>query len=72
MNVTNEVLESTAAYRKNKRIARICELKKLLADSDYKAIKYAEGLISETEYTITKAQRQAWRDEINALEGLLK
>jgi hypothetical protein len=51
---------------------RIAQLKKLLADSDYKAIKYAEGLISETEYTITKAQRQGWRDEINTLEGLLK
>lgn len=55
------------AYR-----ARIAELKKLLMDSDYKAIKYAEGAISEAEYTITKAQRQAWRDEINTLEGLLK
>jgi len=51
---------------------RIAELKKLLAESDYKALKYAEGLISESEYTITKAQRQAWRDEINTLEGLLK
>lgn len=51
---------------------RISELKKLLAESDYKAIKYAEGLISESEYTITKAQRQAWRDEINTLEGMLK
>ena len=54
-------------YRK-----RIAELKKFLAESDYKAIKYAEGAISEAEYTITKAQRQGWRDEINTLEGLLK
>lgn len=51
---------------------RIAKLKQLLADSDYKAIKYAEGAISEAEYTITKAQRQAWRDEINTLEGMLK
>ena len=54
-------------YRK-----RISELKTLLKDSDYKAIKYAEGAISESEYTITKAERQAWRDEINTLEGMLK
>jgi hypothetical protein len=48
---------------------RIAELKKLLSDTDYKAIKYAEGLISEEEYVETKAQRQAWRDEINELQG---
>lgn len=51
---------------------RINELKIKLRESDYKAIKYAEGAIGEAEYTITKAQRQAWRDEINTLEGLLK
>lgn len=51
---------------------RIIELKTLLKDSDYKAIKYAEGAISESEYMLTKAQRQAWRDEINTLEGMLK
>lgn len=47
---------------------RIAELKANLADTDYQAIKYAEGLISETDYAPIKAQRQAWRDEINALE----
>lgn len=51
---------------------RIVELKKLLAESDYKAIKYAEGAISEADYTLDKAKRQAWRDEINLLEGMLK
>lgn len=51
---------------------RIIELKKLLSESDYKAIKYAEGAISESEYVLTKAERQAWRDEINTLEGMLK
>ena len=48
--------------------ARIAELKMLLADSDYKAIKFAEGWLTGDEYSITKAERQAWRDEINALE----
>ena len=47
---------------------RIAELKRLLTDTDYKAIKYSEGLISEEEYAEVKAQRQAWRDEINQLE----
>lgn len=48
---------------------RIAFLKQQLSDSDYKAIKYAEGLISEADYKPIKAQRQAWREEINKLEG---
>lgn len=49
---------------------QIAMLKQNLADTDYKAIKYAEGLISEQDYAETKAQRQLWRDEINKLEEL--
>lgn len=48
---------------------RIWYLKSLLSGSDYKAIKYAEGMLTEEEYAPTRAQRQAWRDEINELEG---
>lgn len=51
------------------RLDRIAELKQLLAESDYKAIKYAEGWLTADEYADTKAQRQAWREEINALEA---
>ena len=51
---------------------QIIELKQKLADTDYKAIKYAEGAISEEEYAPIKQQRQAWRDEINELEEQLK
>ena len=51
------------------RLARIDELRTLLAESDYKAIKYAEGWITAEDYAEVKAQRQAWRDEINELEG---
>lgn len=49
----------------------IQQLKKLLSDSDYKAIKYAEGQISEEEYSEIKSERQGYRDRINYLEGLL-
>lgn len=48
---------------------RIAELKQLLASSDYKAIKYAEGLISAEDYEPIKKERQAYRDEINQLEA---
>lgn len=48
---------------------RIAELKQLLNDSDYKAIKYAEGLITTSEYAPIKAMRETYRAEINMLEA---
>lgn len=48
---------------------RIRDLKQKLFDTDYIALKYAEGVLSEENYASMKAQRQAWRDEINELEG---
>ena len=51
---------------------KIDELKALLEATDYKAIKYAEGWLTEEEYAPIKAQRQAWREEINELETLEK
>lgn len=49
----------------------IQQLKKQLSDTDYKAIKYAEGQISEEDYSKIKSERQGYRDRINYLEGLL-
>ena len=49
----------------------ITQLKKLLSDTDYKAIKYAEGQISESEYSAIRELRQGYRDRINELEALL-
>lgn len=48
--------------------SRISELKQLLADTDYRAIKYAEGYYTEEYYAPYKALRQSYRDEINQLE----
>lgn len=46
----------------------IAELKAKLASTDYKAIKYAEGILTDAEYAETKAERQNWRNRINELE----
>lgn len=43
-------------------------LKKKLSDTDYKAIKYAEGQLTEEEYGPIKQERQSWRNRINELE----
>ena len=47
---------------------KIYELKKNLAESDYKLLKFIDGSLTESEYAPIREQRQAWRDEINALE----
>lgn len=52
--------------------AEISRLKQQLANTDYKAIKYAEGAISESEYAPIKAERAAWRARINQLEEELQ
>ena len=50
---------------------KISGIKAKLSQTDYQAIKYAEGFISETDYAPMKALRQAYRDEINRLEAEL-
>ena len=50
----------------------INELKKKLFDTDYKAIKYSEGWLTDKEYAEVKAQREEWRKCINKLEASLE
>ena len=47
-------------------------LKLKLQKTDYKAIKYSEGWLTEEEYAPVKAERQTLREEINRLEQELK
>lgn len=61
--------DNSADVAEKQKHERIAELKQLLASSDYKAIKYAEGLISAEDYEPIKQERQAYRDEINELEA---
>lgn len=53
-------------------LIQILNLKAQLQATDYKAIKYAEGFISEDEYAPIKAERQCIRDKINELEKNIK
>ena len=67
------VLDNSGDYtdecKKLKVIAKIEKLKKHLADTDYMCLKHMDGALTDEEYAETKAQRQAWRDEINELES---
>lgn len=49
----------------------IFELKEELQRTDYKAIKYAEGVLTDEDYQPTGIQRQTWRKRINELERLI-
>lgn len=49
----------------------ISALKDLLRSTDYRAIKHAEGLLTDDEYADSKAEREAWRMRIRELEERL-
>ena len=68
-DMTEEELKAYQEANEQTTESKIAELKQMLADSDYKAIKYAEGLISDEEYMPIKAERESWRKKINCLEG---
>ena len=52
--------------------SEIVELKKYLSDTDYKAIKFAEGEITESDYQEVKSQRHDTRVRINELESMIE
>lgn len=47
----------------------ICALKSLLADTDYMCLKYAEGAMTDEDFSEVKARRAGWRAKINELES---
>ncbi len=57
--------------RKMEIESEIRGLKQLLDASDYKALKHADGALTDEEYEATRVQRQGFRDQINALEAEL-
>ena len=51
--------------------SKIRYYKSKLSNTDYKAIKYAEGELPYSEFEVVKADRRAWRVEINKLEEFI-
>lgn len=66
---TVEEVKADEATEINRQIR---ELKQKLFDTDYKALKYSEGWLTDEEYAEAKAQREEWRSAINKLEERLK
>lgn len=63
------ITEERVNLRRKNNEELILEYKQKLKETDYKAIKYAEGLISETDYAPIKAERENYRKAINSLEN---
>lgn len=57
--------------KKHEMERKIKQLKNNLIETDYKAIKFAEGVLTLSEYAETKAQRQELRRQIRELEEQL-
>lgn len=72
--LTIEDIEAKKKYLPKNELANleIAKYKDFLKQTDYQAIKYAEGELTEEEFAETKAKRKEWRAKINALEEQLK
>lgn len=62
--ITQTDAEKLAAAQDSK----IAALQGLLKRTDYEAIKYAEGIITATQFANLKAAREAWRTAINTIQ----
>lgn len=52
--------------------AEIRGLQQLLAATDYKALKHADGALTDEEYEPTRAQRAEYRQQINDLQAAIE
>ena len=69
--INNEIVEVEVpdVVQEIPKEIQIEDLKQKLSETDYIACKIAEGVATTEEYADVIAQRQAWREEINKLEG---
>ncbi|MBO4468701.1 MAG: hypothetical protein J5766_05310 [Clostridia bacterium] len=70
-NMTEEERSAVRTETEKLNLKKIAELKEQLTATDYKAIKYFEGWISEEDYAPVKSLRQSLREQINLLEKSL-
>lgn len=51
------------------KASKISALTALLTQTDYEAIKFAEGQLTATQYSSMKTAREAWRTAINTIQA---
>lgn len=52
--------------------SEINAFKQLLTQTDYKALKHADGAMTDEEYEETRQKREFYRSEVNRLEAELE
>lgn len=52
--------------------SEINAFKQLLTQTDYKALKHADGAMNDEEYEETRQEREFYRSEVNRLEAELE
>lgn len=67
-----QIVEQPKPTQKELIQLEIEDLKEKLQSTDYKAIKFAEGVLTLSEYEPIREQRKQWREKINILENSLK
>ena len=66
--VDNDEEQNSKEYKATQIENQINALKSNLTNTDYLAIKYSEGELSEDEFKPVRQKRKEWRDEIAKLE----
>lgn len=67
-DLQKKAIVNDSNYKDESIYITIEQLKSKLRETDYQAIKFAEGEMSEEEFAPIKEQRKNWRAKINKLE----
>jgi hypothetical protein len=66
-----EIIETEEEKLTVVKNTKLIELQGLLHQTDYQAIKYAEGALTDDQYSYLKKQRESWRSSYNAIQSSL-
>jgi hypothetical protein len=69
VNDTIVIGKTDAEKQVEENAERVRFLKAMLAETDYVAVKIAEGAATKAEYAERLSERQAWRTEIQQLQS---
>ena len=67
-----QITEEEQSSEKELANLKVFSLKQKLSETDYVAIKIAEGCATKEEYADILKQRESWREEIRSLENKLQ
>lgn len=66
-----EVQETDLEKLETIKSSKLSEIQSLLIQTDYQAIKFAEGIITEEQYDSLKTLRVSWRSAYNSIQSAL-